>query len=140
MWIWREVSCDILRLLLFFWRNEYILYFQGCFEKGSEVSYEVTFKGTTYKKSQFLVIGKPNDVEFGEIQFLIISEKLELYFLMKIYKSTMLRSLNIFAIEDANCWCLKKADELPDYYPLNGYKIHGISHIALKHSISQIFN
>ncbi|CAM1294702.1 Uncharacterised protein g1088 [Pycnogonum litorale] len=102
-----------------------------------QVSYDITYRGTTYKKGNFLVVRKEEDMLlFGEIIFMIKSQT-EVYYLLRAHQSVYNFDLHVYLLtcnDRHNYMCLKNTDLL-DYYPLCAYGNKKNVMIPLKHAV-----
>ena len=110
------------------------------FDTASQMCYEITVKGTTYKKGLYVVIGKCDNggLLFGEVLFLVVAPDSSVYFVVRVHKSVYCDEMHLYMIqigEPHSYRCLSEA-ELLDYYPLVAYKRRNKLLVPLKHAIS----
>lgn len=108
--------------------------------KFSEISMEVSCKGTLYRKGHFVVLG-PSDhtLLLGEIQFIIIAPQNKIYFLIQEHEATLSETLHVYVMlalcdsTNSTYRCIE-ISKLYDYCPLYAYKRGRLQMISLKHS------
>lgn len=105
----------------------------GFSERDTVVSTEIQYKGTTYKKGDFLVVNE--SMEFGKI-IIILNKDDAVYVLMDLHKSNFLPKYHLYAItpQTTAMKCVNLQAML-DFYPLTSYIIDAHRVIPLKHSI-----
>lgn len=108
--------------------------------ENTEVSLEVTIKGTQYKKGHYVVLGVcDNGLLFGEIQLMIVNPCTRVYFIVQEHKSHLSKSLHVYSLlqnlTPNSVQCIDSS-KLGSYVPLNGYKKGKSLLIPLKHAIS----
>ena len=105
--------------------------------KSSSVTYNVTLKGTQYKKGQYVVISRNEDyTNFGKIILIIVSNGTDVHFVTQNYSSFFLIELGLFQLNNScdKMYCTHSS-ELSDYYPLPSYKVNGKILISLHHTV-----
>lgn len=108
----------------------------GFSENNTSVSTDIQYKGTMYKKGQFLVSKNDETVEFGELLIILIKNDAEVYFVMDIHKADYHPEYHLYSVKKDSVvlQCLEISD-LVDFYPLTSYIVNGHQVIPLKHSI-----
>lgn len=106
-------------------------------ESNTTVTTNIQYKGTAYKKGQFLVYRNDEYMEFGELLLILIHKDTSVYVLMDIHKGTFLSEYHLYSLtkESLGLQCINIHD-LPDFYPLVSYILDGYQVIPLKHSIT----
>lgn len=104
-----------------------------------QVTFELNFRGTTYKKGFYVPVGYDDSVLlFGEILFMLM-RNLEVYFVTRIHQSEFRSDMHDYLIhsskEISRFVCLKSEDLL-DFYPLPAYGRGNALLIPLKHAFS----
>ena len=99
----------------------------GFSENNTVVSTEIQYKGTAYKKGDFLVLNE--SMEFGELVIILIKDNATVYFLMDTHKSDHLPKYHLYAVtqQSTGMQCVD-INVLVDFYPLTSYVIDGHSH------------
>lgn len=106
-----------------------------------QVTSEVTYRGTTYKKVFYVPINCPeyNIIMFGEILLMIIRGNEDVYFLLRVCQSEYNSDLHLYQLHHdghRNKYVCLKSDDLADYYPLPAYGRGNDLKIVLKHAVS----
>ena len=111
------------------------------FSSDDLISYNVTFRGTTYRKGDYLVIGKEDDiidmVIFGEVIFCVKNSNPDIFFLVRVHQSQFNSALHVYSLtckDRENYKCVSQKSLL-DYYPLSPQRFDGQSVISLKHAV-----
>lgn len=106
----------------------------GFSENDTIVSTEIQYKGTAYKKGDFLVLNE--SMEFGELVIILIKDIATVYFLMDTHKSDHLPKYHLYAVtqQSTGMQCVN-INALVDFYPLTSYIVNGHRVIPLKHSV-----
>lgn len=104
-------------------------------ESNTTVTTDIQYKGTAYKKGQFLVY-RNEYMEFGELLLILIHNDTSVYVLMDIHKGTFLSEYHLYSVtkDSLGLQCIN-INDLPDFYPLVSYILDGYQVIPLKHSI-----
>jgi len=105
------------------------------------MSYNITVKGTSYKRGDVVVINIGeyiDEYEFGEILFSLITLSSEIYVMVKILNSEYVPEIRAHDLTEPHnpkflCCSIKN---LLDYLPLPIYNIGGKFYIKFKHSIA----
>ena len=107
----------------------------GFNERNTKCTVEILYKGTAYKKGQFLVTGNIDSVEFGELMFIFIKHD-TVHFLLSLYKAKFLPQYHLYSVrkDSERMQCVKSSD-LIDFYPLQSYMKDGHQIVPLKHSV-----
>ena len=103
-----------------------------------EITFELTYRGTLYKKGQYLVLGaSATGLLFGEVLFMIVHEN-RLYFMVYIHDSVFDPNLHVYAVHPGNNRSPKcfESDKIADYCPLSAYGRRNALLIPLKHAVS----
>jgi hypothetical protein len=105
-------------------------------ENDTKVTTDIQYKGTAYKKGQFLVYRNDEYMDFGELLLILIQNDTSVYILMDIHKGTFLSEYHLYSVtkDSLGLQCIN-IDDLPDFYPLVSYILDGYQVIPLKHSI-----
>lgn len=105
-------------------------------EINTTVTTDIQYKGTAYKKGQFLVYRNDEYMEFGELLLILIHNDTSVYVLMDIHKGTFLSEYHLYSVtkDSLGLQCIN-INDLPDFYPLVSYILDGYQVIPLKHSI-----
>ncbi len=105
-------------------------------ESNTTVTTDIQYKGTAYKKGQFLVYRNDEYMEFGELLLILIHNDTSVYVLMDIHKGTFLSEYHLYSVtkDSLGLQCIN-INDLPDFYPLVSYILDGYQVIPLKHSI-----
>lgn len=107
-----------------------------------QITYELIFRGTTYKTGNYLVIGfDGSSLKFGEIVFVLVRTNSEAYFVMQVHKSVFNTDLHVHSIdfrEEKSYTCIK-SENILDYYPLSAYGNKQHCQIPLKHAIPSAY-
>lgn len=105
-------------------------------ENNTTVMTDVQFKGTAYKKGQFLVYSNDDQMEFGELLLILIQNDTSVYVLMNIHKGICLPEYHMYSVtKDSHKLECVNINDLADFYPLVSYILDGYQVIPLKHSI-----
>lgn len=106
----------------------------GFTETDTQVAVEMSYKGTLYKKGQFLVIGK-DSVNFVELGIILLRNE-RIYFVVSKYRTVFLPHFHMYSIkkEQEEMCCLNIYD-LADFYPLPSYWKDGCQFVPLKHGV-----
>lgn len=104
-------------------------------ETNTKVTVEILYKGTSYKKGQFLVTGNIDSMQFGELVLILIKND-TVHFLMSVYTAEFLSEYHLYSVRKDNekMQCLNISD-LIDFYPLPSYIKDGCQIVPLKHSV-----
>lgn len=107
----------------------------GFTETNTKVTVEILYKGTSYKKGQFLITGNVDSVQFGELVLILIKND-TVHFLMSVYTAEFLSDYHLYSVRKDNekMQCLNVSD-LIDFYPLPSYMKDGYQIVPLKHSV-----
>lgn len=105
-------------------------------ESYTAVTTDIQYKGTAYKKGQFLVYSNDECMEFGEVLLFLIQNNTSVYALMDIHKGIFLSEYHMYSVtkDSLGLMCVN-INDLPDFYPLVSYILDGYQVIPLKHSI-----
>lgn len=105
-------------------------------ESNTTVTTDIQYKGTAYKKGQFLVYRNNEYMEFGELLLILIKNDTSVYVLMNIHKGIFLSEYHLYSVtkDSLGLQCIN-INDLPDFYPLVSYILDGYQVIPLKHSI-----
>ena len=108
----------------------------GFSENNTSVSTDIEYKGTSYKKGNFLVSKNDESMEFGELLIVLILNDAAVYFLMDIHKADYHSEYHLHSVTKQGTWlqCLN-INNLVDFYPLPSYIVNGHKVIPLKHSV-----
>ncbi len=101
------------------------------------VTSTATYKGTTYKRSMFVVVDYTDDVyTFGKIEMILIHFS-NLFFVVEKCKSVSVIDLGLQCLQQESNpeYLCVNADNLADYYPLPVYKRFDANFVALHHSV-----
>lgn len=100
------------------------------------VTTDIEYKGTAYKKGQFLVYRNDDCMEFGKLLLILIQNDTSVYVMMDIYKGIFLSEYHLYSVikDSLGLHCIN-INDLPDFYPLVSYILDGYQVIPLKHSI-----
>ncbi|KAG1672406.1 Zinc finger protein ZXDC [Nymphon striatum] len=109
------------------------------FTSSDYITCELGYMGTTYKKGNFLITGKEDDmIVFGEILYIIkCKNQMEIYFLLRAHQSVYDDALHVYSVSCKNreAYICLKHEDLLDYYPLNAYGKKSNLLITLKHAV-----
>lgn len=110
----------------------------GLSENNIGLSTEIPYKGTSYKKGDFLVSKKMTHdefMEFGEL-VILIQNNAAVYFVLDMYTSDYHNEYHLYSVTKQNTQllCLNIKD-LVDFYRLTSYVIDGHQVIPLKRSV-----
>lgn len=102
----------------------------------TRVSTDIQYKGTSYKKEDFLVTKNDETMEFGELVVILIQHNATVYFVFDMHTSEYHNEYHMYSVTKltAQLLCLNITN-LADFYPLKSYIINGHRVIPLKHSI-----
>lgn len=106
----------------------------GFTETDTKVAVEMSYKGTLYKKGQFLVTRKDyvNFVELG----LILLKNDTIYFVVSKYNTVFLPHFHMYSVKKENDeMCCLNIYDLADFYPLPSYWKDGYQLVPLKHGV-----
>lgn len=105
-------------------------------ESNTTVTTDIQYKGTAYKKGQFLVYRNDEYMEFGELLLILIQNDTSVHVLMDIHKGIFLSEYHLYSVtkDSFGLQCIN-INDLPDFYPLVSYILDGYQVIPLKHSI-----
>lgn len=105
-------------------------------ESDTCVSTDIQYKGTSYKKGDFLVAKNDESMEFGELVVILIQHDAAVYFVLDMYTSDYHNEYHLHSVTKLTpqLLCLNITD-LVDFYPLKSYIIDGHRVIPLKHSV-----
>jgi len=70
----------------------------GFSENDTIVSTEILYKGTPYKKGDFLVLNNDESMEFGELVIILVKDNATVYFLMDTHKSDHLPKYHLYSV------------------------------------------
>nr|XP_042902933.1 uncharacterized protein LOC122270275 [Parasteatoda tepidariorum] len=100
------------------------------------ITYDLSIKGTDYKKGSFLPISEDCEISFCEILMILIKNNNEVFFVVQNFETTFISQLGVYEISSKNkeFFLISKTD-LIDYYPLQAYEIGGSRYICLHHAI-----
>lgn len=96
----------------------------GFSEKDTVVSTEIQYRGTAYKKGDFLVLNE--SMEFGKIVIILIKDNATVYFLMDLHKSDRLPKYHLYTITQSTGMQCVNINDLLDFYPLTSYIIDSV--------------
>lgn len=71
----------------------------GFSENNTSVSTDMQYKGTMYKKGQFLVSKNDETVEFGEVLIISIKNDAEVYFVMDVHKADYHSEYHLYSVK-----------------------------------------
>jgi hypothetical protein len=104
--------------------------------ENSIVSQEILYHGTVYKKALCIPINKTDsEIILGEILLVVVKNHDEVYFVVRKMVCTYVGHLHVYQSESTkneSIMCVA-ANDLIDYYPLNGYLVDGNMYFVLKH-------
>jgi len=105
-------------------------------EINTSVSTDIVYKGTSYKKGNFLVSKNDEAIEFGELLIILIQNDDTVYFVMGVHKADYHSEYHLYSVTKQNTrlQCLN-INDLVDFYPLPSYILNGHQVIPLKHSV-----
>lgn len=105
-------------------------------EINTSVSTDIVYKGTSYKKGNFLVSKNDEAIEFGELLIILIQNDDTEYFVMEVHKADYHSEYHLYSVTKRNTrlQCLN-INDLVDFYPLPSYIFNGHQVIPLKHSV-----
>ncbi|KAJ8034877.1 hypothetical protein HOLleu_21895 [Holothuria leucospilota] len=99
------------------------------------VSNRAYYKGTEYKKGQYLVVNMLEDVVLGCI-LLILTTTREMFFVCQNFKAFLDCKLGLYQLsaipESISC---VHVHAIKDYYPLHAYVINGRKYVSFKHAV-----
>lgn len=95
----------------------------------------MVYKGTSYKKGQFLITGSNDSMEFGELVLILIKND-TVHLLVSVYEAELRPDFLVYSVrkDSEKMKCLKISD-LIDFCPLSSYIKEGYQMIPLKHSV-----
>ncbi|KAI3362801.1 hypothetical protein L3Q82_001848 [Scortum barcoo] len=67
-------------------------------ERNTTVTTDIQYKGTAYKKGQFLVYSNDEYMEFGELLLILIQNDTSVYVLMDIHKGIFLSEYHLYSV------------------------------------------
>lgn len=104
-------------------------------ETNTKVTLEMLYKGTSYKKGQFLITGSMDSVEFVELVLILIKNH-TVHFLVSVYEAEFILQYHMYSVRKNNekMQCVNITD-LVDYYPLSSYIKDGCQIVPFKHSV-----
>lgn len=107
----------------------------GFTDTNTAVTVEMVYKGTAYKKGQFLVTGYTDLVEFGELVLILVKNN-TVYLLVSMYTAEFLPQYHVYSVRKDNemIQCFNICDMI-DFYPLAAYMKDGQRLVPLKHSV-----
>ena len=106
----------------------------GFTETDTKVALEMSYKGTLYKKGQFLVTGK-DSVDFVELGLILLKND-TVYFVVSTYKTVFLPHFHMYSVKkETEEMCCLHIYELADFYPLPSYWKDGYQLVPLKHGV-----
>lgn len=106
----------------------------GFSEINTKVTVEMSYKGTLYKKGQFLVTGR-DSVNFGELGLILIKND-TIYFIVSIYNTEFIPYFHMYSVKkDNEEMCCLNINDLADFYPLPSYWKDGYQLVPLKHGV-----
>lgn len=93
-------------------------------ESNTTVATDIQYKGTAYKKGQFLVYINDEYIEFGELLLILIQNDTSVYVLMDIHKGTFLSEYHLYSVtkDSLGLECVN-INDLLDFYPLVSYTV-----------------
>lgn len=105
----------------------------------TSVSTEIQYKGTTYKKGNFLVSKNDECLELAELVVILIRENAAVYFVVNAHNSDYLAEYHLYSVvaPSTGMMCVH-INDLVDFYPLSSYIINGHRVIPLKHSVLSV--
>lgn len=100
------------------------------------IGYEVTVKGTKYKKSMLIVIDEDDEgIIVGKLRMVLIHKDAVVYFVVEKYHAIRIPDMGVYCLKlMQKSYCCVDQDTLLDYYPLSEYTAHGTRVIILHHS------
>lgn len=107
----------------------------GFTENNTKVSAEVMYRGTLYKKGQFLVTNNMDSIQFGELALILIKDEV-VHFLLRKYVAEFIPAYHLHELKNQTeiMHCVK-INDLADFYPLTSYMMNEKRVIPLKHSV-----
>lgn len=104
-------------------------------ETNTKVTLEMMYKGTQYKKGQFLVTGDTDSVEFSEVVLILIKND-SVSFLVSMHSMEYHSQYHLYSVrkENEELRCLNIID-LIDFYPLTSYMKYGYQMVPLKYCV-----
>ena len=108
----------------------------GFDENNTTVSTNIQYKGTSYKKGNFLVSKNDESMEFGELVIILIKKEAAVYFVIDVHEAGYLSEYHLYSVtkRSTRMQCLN-INDLVDFYPLPSYIVNGLQVIPLKHSV-----
>lgn len=108
----------------------------GFTDTNTRASEEIEYKGTLYKRGQFLVTRNVDSMEFGELLLIFLKHDTIIHFLMRVFIAEFLPDYHMYSVhkQSDTIQCVNISD-LADFYPLSSYMINGHQVVPLKHSI-----
>lgn len=105
-------------------------------ENDKIVSTEIQYKGTSYKKGEFLILNNDESITFGELLIILIKDNTAVYFVMNAHKSDHLPKYHLYSVtqQSTGIQCAN-INDLLEFYPLSSYIVDGHRVIPLKHSV-----
>lgn len=102
----------------------------------TSVCTEIQYKGTSYKKGNFLVSKNEESIEFGELLIILIKNDAAVCFVLDVHQAEYLSEYHVYSVtkDSTRLQCLNITD-LVDVYPLPSYFVNGHQVIPLKHSV-----
>ena len=91
----------------------------GFSENNTSVSTDIQYKGTSYKKGNFLVSRNDESMEFGELLIILIQNDAAVYFVMDVHKADYHSEYHLYSVtkQSTRLECLN-INDLVDFYPL----------------------
>ena len=108
----------------------------GFDENNTTVSTNIQYKGTSYKKGNFLVSKNDESMEFGELVIILIKKEAAVYFVIDVHEADYHSEYHMYSVtkQSTRMQCLN-INDLVDFYPLPSYIVNGAQVIPLKHSV-----
>lgn len=107
----------------------------GFTENNTKVSADVMYRGTLYKKGQFLVTNNMDSVEFGELALVLMKDEV-VHFLLRRFVAEFIPEYHLHELENhTEVMPCVKINDLADFYPLTSYVMNEKLVIPLKHSV-----
>ena len=97
----------------------------GFSENNTSVSTDIQYKGTSYKKGNFLVSKNDEPMEFGELLIILIQNDAAVYFVMDVHKADYHSECHLYSVtkQSTRYQCLN-INDLVDFYPLPSYIVN----------------
>lgn len=141
-------KCTELSLTLISSNMKQTLFSRGISIEQCVCASVATFRGTTYREGQFVVLPSFSNavtqtctiltypVAFGKIKLIIQHKESEqLYFIVEEYSSVYTQDLHLATVVASDRLQCISQSELHDYHPLSGYCLGQKVYISLHHSV-----